>query len=351
MNAHELKEDLIDILSAGLVPMIEGSPGIGKSDIIRQVAGKYRLKIIDMRLSQCDPTDMLGFPTHNGTRMGYAPPEHFPLQGIDTPPQGYDGWLLFLDEFSSAPLSVQAAAYKLVLDRQVGTHPLHKKVAIVCAGNKSTDNAIVNRMSTAMQSRLVHLDLEVHVPSWLEWASEPMPLTAQEIAMGTQPMARIDHRVTSYIQGRPEHLHQFDPNHNDVTFACPRTWEFASKLIKGKDVTPRTLNMLIGTISAGVAHEFNAYLTYCADLPKIEQIRANPTVIEIPTEPALLYAISHMVAAYITEQDALPLMAYIRRLPLEFGTTALRSALKRNKELLKVPPVRDWAHEVAKEIF
>jgi MoxR-like ATPase len=128
MNAHELKEDIIDVLTAGLVPMICGSPGIGKSDIIREIAKAFKLKIIDLRLSQCDPTDMLGFPTHNGVRMGYAPPEHFPLEsdklpiiqpedftyfGIDANapgPQYYAGWLLFLDEFSSAPLAVQAAA-------------------------------------------------------------------------------------------------------------------------------------------------------------------------------------------------------------------------------------------------
>jgi hypothetical protein len=206
---------------------------------------------------------------------------------------------------------------------------------MVCAGNKATDGAIVNRMSTAMQSRLVHLELDVHVPTWIEWASQH----------------QIDHRIVSYIEGRTEHLHLFDPNHNDSTFACPRTWEFASKLIKGKDVTPRMLNLLIGTLSAGVAHEFNAYITYCASLPPIKDIKNNPTGIEVPVEPALLYAVSHMVAAYIDEASAPALMQYIKRLPLEFGTTAIRATLKRNKALLQVPAVRDWAHEVASEIF
>ncbi|RLB94667.1 MAG: ATP-binding protein [Deltaproteobacteria bacterium] len=335
MNALELQEDIIDVLTAGLAPMIVGSPGIGKSDIIRMIAEKFKLSVIDMRLSQCDPTDMLGFPTHNGDRMGYAPPEHFPLQELDTPPSGFDGWLLFLDEFSSAPLAVQAAAYKLVLDRQVGKHKLHKKVAIVCAGNKATDGAITNRMSTAMQSRLVHLELEVDVESWVHWATS----------------AQLDHRCISYIEGRPEHLHQFDPNHNDSTFACPRTWEFASKLIKDKEISPRLLGILIGTLSAGVAHEFNAYLAYCSELPSIADIIARPDDIAMPNEPSLLYATSHMVAAYLKETNSERLMRYIKRLPLEFGVTATRSALKRNSDLLKLPHVRDWAHEVAKELF
>lgn len=335
MNSIELKESIIDVIQAGLVPMVTSIPGCGKSDITKSIAKQFELELIDLRLSQCDPTDLLGFPTHNGSRMGYVPPEHFPLEGLDSLPLKKNGWLLFLDEFNSASLSTQAAAYRLVLDRQVGKYNLHKNVAIVCAGNRETDNAIVNRMSTAMQSRLVHLELDIDVTAWLAWAAEN----------------QLDYRVISYIESRPDHLSQFDPNHNDKTFANPRTWSFASKLIKDKVTSPRMLNMLIGTISAGIAHEFNAHLSYCNDLPTIADITANPNTIAVPNDPSLLYATSHMVATYINEKNAEKLMDYIKRLPLEFGTTAIRSALKRNKELLKLPPIRSWSHEIAAEIF
>lgn len=62
-----------------------------------------------MRLAQCDPTDLLGFPTIVHDRAGYRPMETFPIEG-DEVPAGYAGWLLFLDEFNSAPIAVQAAA-------------------------------------------------------------------------------------------------------------------------------------------------------------------------------------------------------------------------------------------------
>jgi MoxR-like ATPase len=41
-----------------LVPMLVGSPGAGKSALIHSVAKHYNLKLIDVRLSQCDPTDL-----------------------------------------------------------------------------------------------------------------------------------------------------------------------------------------------------------------------------------------------------------------------------------------------------
>lgn len=257
------------------------------------------------------------------------------MQGLDTVPDGYSGWLLFLDEFPSAPLAVQASAYRLVLDRMIGEHPIHKRCAMVCAGNLETDGGIVNRISTPMQSRLIHLELEVDVRAWLDWAAA----------------ASLDHRVISYVEGHPDHLHQFDPNHNDKTFACPRTWHFAAKLVANKAPTPLLQKLLVGTLSAGIGHEFYSYLNYCAEMPSLDDILKRPDDITIPDEPAMLYATSHMAAAYLNETNADRLMRYIDRLPLDFGVSALRVALKRNEALLKIDVIRNWTHKVAAEVF
>ena len=118
------------------------------------------MKVIDVRLSSLEPTDLQGLPWFNNGKAQFQPFDLFPLE--DTPiPQGYQGFLLFLDEFNSASRAVQAAAYKVVLDRMIGNHKLHDKCFIICAGNKTSDNAITTRLSTAMLSRLVHINLEV----------------------------------------------------------------------------------------------------------------------------------------------------------------------------------------------
>ena len=114
VSPKQAKELITDVLLAGLVPMISGSPGSAKSSIIKQIAQEFNLELIDERLAQSDPTDYKGFPTTyadaNGVkRAGYLPMDTFPLAG-DPLPKGKTGWLLFLDEFNSAPISVQAAA-------------------------------------------------------------------------------------------------------------------------------------------------------------------------------------------------------------------------------------------------
>ena len=45
-------------IRAKIVVMLSGSPGIGKSHIVHQIAAEYGLQLIDLRLAQCDPTDL-----------------------------------------------------------------------------------------------------------------------------------------------------------------------------------------------------------------------------------------------------------------------------------------------------
>jgi len=322
-------------IRAKLVPMLRSSPGIGKSSIVREVADTYKLFVIDLRLAQCDPTDINGFPTIHGDRAGYRPMDTFPIEG-DAIPEGYSGWLLFLDEFSSASLAVQAAAYKLVLDRMVGKFKLHKNVAIVCAGNLESDNAIVIPMSTALQSRLLHIELVSDVPEWLDWA----------YANG------IDHRITSYIKFKPGQLYAFSPDHNDETYACNRTWEFANRVLQvTDDVDKDRLPMLAGTLSEGVAREFIAFCKIDNDLPKIHQIVESPDKIRVPTEPSILYALTGSISHNATKENIGQLIKYIKRLPKEFQVVTLRETVRRNAKMLAVPAMATWIDESAFEIY
>jgi MoxR-like ATPase len=111
ITATEAPKQLWHVMSRGLTPMLTSSPGIGKSSIAKQIAKEQNLKVLDLRLSQCDVTDMNGFPmiSEDRTKASYVPMDSFPMEG-DEIPDGYDGWLLLLDEINSAAKSVQAAA-------------------------------------------------------------------------------------------------------------------------------------------------------------------------------------------------------------------------------------------------
>ena len=110
-DPREARKSAVRVLKAGIVPFLQSSPGIGKSSIMRDIAKEFNLKVIDHRLSTSSPTDLSGLPWIVDGMARFNPFEFFPIKGVDIP-EGYDGWLLFLDEFNSAPKSVQAAAYQ-----------------------------------------------------------------------------------------------------------------------------------------------------------------------------------------------------------------------------------------------
>lgn len=319
-----------------LVAMLWGSPGTGKSALVKGLSKKYRLKLIDIRLAQCDPVDLCGFPKLDGNKGTYVPMDTFPIKG-DKVPEGYDGWLIFMDELSSAPRATQAAAYKIILDRMVGSLELHEKCLVVAAGNKISDNAIAEEMSTALQSRMIHLELEPNIIEWLNWA----------YSVG------MDQRITDYLKFRPDHLYTFKPHHTDHTYACNRTWEFAHMLIQGDDLSDSdfALALLAGTLSKGVAMEFITYLEIYKEVPNKDMILKFPESAPIPRENGVLAALTGMIAAYMEASTAEALMKYLERLPLEFQTVTMREIKNRKPALFsKTPVFANWLFKNSSEL-
>jgi MoxR-like ATPase len=95
--------------------MMWGPPGVGKSQMVSEVAAKHDVPVIDIRLSQMEPSDLRGIPFRTGENVEWAVPVILP----NAKRHGEKG-ILFLDEITSAPPSVSAAAYQLILDRRLG---------------------------------------------------------------------------------------------------------------------------------------------------------------------------------------------------------------------------------------
>ncbi len=135
---------------------IWGPPGIGKSDIIKQMGEDLDAHVIDIRLSLWEPTDIKGIPyfdSDNG-KMSWAPPIELPDADMA---KKHKKIILFMDEMNSAAPAVQAAAYQLVLNRRVGTYYLPDNVLIVAAGNRESDKGVTYRMPAPLANRFCSL--------------------------------------------------------------------------------------------------------------------------------------------------------------------------------------------------
>ena len=337
VSLKQATEFAFQTLKANLVPFMTSSPGLGKSAAVRQLAKRFNLKLIDVRLAEEDPTCLSGFPTVVDGRSTYAPPLRFPLQS-DPIPEGYSGFLLFFDEINSAPRSVVSAAYKIVLDRMIGQEHLHDKVRIIAAGNLSTDNAIVNEMGTAMRSRMVHIHVTTHAENWLDYAAKD----------------GFDTRVVSYLNYQSSKINNFRgfEGSSDETFACERTWEFVSKILKAnypdetKPVPADVAPLLAGTVGS-TAYEFVTYTEAFKDLPTIQQVLANPCSCALPVAPAVRYLMTGMLVGNTTMDNADKIATYVDRLPKEFAMVFIKLLWGKSDKFLSVPKVAELLDKVA----
>lgn len=328
---------MCDIIEAGLVPNLISSPGIGKSSLYKMLAKKYNLKLIDHRLSTSAPEDLSGLPEFYTDEAGvrrshFVPFDFFPIIGTILP-KDYEGWLVFFDEFNSGTKMVQAACYKTILDKQVGQEDLDPRVALGAAGNLRTDRALTNDLSTAMQSRLIHIEMMVDHKEWLE-----------DVAFAQD----YDERIIAFLNYDQNQLMDFRPDHQDKTFNCPRTWEFMNKLIKGKLVVPEKTTMYAGTITSGSAASFVQFCEIYKDLLTIKDILANPQGVPVPHEPNRKSAIVSHLIGKITEDTFEDICTFINRMDLSFRILFFRGALVKHPELRVHPEFSKAVIELAK---
>ena len=312
--------------------MLWGPPGVGKSQLVAQVASNNEVPIVDIRLSQMEPSDLRGIPFKNGDKVDWAIPSMLP----DAEVHGEAG-ILLIDEITSAPPSVSAAAYQLILDRRLGDYRVPEHWAIVAAGNRQGDRGVTYTMPAPLANRFSHYEVDVNLDDWAAWAYQN----------------KIDERIIGFLRFRPDLLFDFNPEHNPVAFPSPRSWEFAHralfKFAAQADLLPGSLEACVGR-AAGV--ELFAFIQSLGNLPDIDAILRGESI-ECPGEIDLQYAIACALVSRAIGCDGDPavlgnLLNYAGRFrPREMGVM-LVSDLQRavGPALFSVPEFADWAEKI-----
>ena len=232
-------------------------PGVGKSDIVQQITDEANGFMFDLRLGQMDPTDLRGMPFFNKELgvMDWAPPIDLPSAEFA---KDYPMITVFLDEMNSAPASVQAAAYQLVLNRRLGKYVLPDNVVIIAAGNRESDKGVTFRMPTPLANRFVHVEIRADYEAWFDWAVEN----------GIHP------DVVGYLSFAKQDLYDFDAKSSSRAFATPRSWSFVSELIEEDMPETTATDLIAGTVGEGLAVKFQAHRKIAGKLPNPTDVLA-----------------------------------------------------------------------------
>jgi hypothetical protein len=205
-----------------LTPCLVGAMGIGKSQIIAQIAEELGIQLIDLRLAQMETGDLVGIPYLQKDKTFWGKPGWWPEEGTKG--------ILLLDEINRAPNDVRQAVFQLILanhkgERKLHTHILPKGWAVVAAMNPENGDYQVETLDKAMVRRFIMLKVEADVESWLLWAKQ-----------NVNGKPKIDPTITAFIAANKDALNlteNFDVDAKPSSDA----WTMLSEL-RSKNVIP-----------------------------------------------------------------------------------------------------------------
>jgi hypothetical protein len=322
MKPSELLEAL-PALVTGCVPLhIWGPCGVGKSQIVAQVAADLGWQFLDIRALQYDPVDFRGLPRISADLTEWVPPKFLPTSG--------EG-ILFLDELTAAPQMTQASCYQLVLDRKLGEYRLPDGWVVMAAGNPASERGVHFSMPRPLRNRFVHLNLEPDFGDWCKWAIR----------------ASIRPEIVAFLRFKPALLHDANPTSDINAWPTPRSWEMASHVLSGfarlqksgyfAGATEIEAQTLEGTIGPAATIELVAFLRLFRQLPSIDEILLHPDGAPLPTEPSAQIAIATALGRVLTDHSIAKGMRYLDRMPTEMRVLAVRDAAARDRAITHTP--------------
>lgn len=301
-NYNVAQRDFKDHILAGSVPMLWGPGGIGKSAMAREVANDLTAEtgnhwgFIDARPSLRESVDFRGIPVPDlkAGKTRWLQPDDFPREDRDGK---YGIWLF--DEISACTIPVQVALYQLIWDRALGDYRMPDGWQIGCAGNRLQDKAGAMRMSTALNNRVAHIDVDVDSLAWCDWG----------VINGIHPMVIAYHRWN-----KGEWLFKFDSGARE--YPSPRSWTMANRYAGIAD-RARRMRLMSQLIGQAAVTDFESFIDIAMTLEPIPVILANPMTARIPDPDkiAAAYAVTCALANNVTRETAGAGADYVMRLP------------------------------------
>lgn len=281
--------------------MLHGRPGIGKTEIVAQLAEATGSRLYDLRLTTIEPQDLRGLPyyDHAAKKTVWYRPEDLPDGDLPA--------ILFLDELTAAAPNLQPTVYGLLQERRVGSHRLPPSVFIVAAGNAVEDGAVAYDMGTALSDRLIHLLVRAEASDWVDRYALPR---------GLHPA------VIAFVRTRPDLLETAEAaiRRGETVFATPRSWARVSTILQ--TIPDRRLQrlMVAGTVGEVVAAEFALIADDIAATVQVGEMIAASGRARLALYPASMHGLTALVYALVTAADegtlpqVIEIMADIRRL-------------------------------------
>ena len=245
---------LAPAVSAARLPvLLRGRHGIGKSQVVYQLASVLGLPVIERRASQMTEGDLVGLPSIEGNRTTFNPPDWFKM-ACEEPA------VLFLDEVDRATLEVRQGIFELTDSRKLNGHNLHPDTLIFAAinGGEHGESYQVNEMDPAELDRWSVWDIEPTTEDWLAWGKD-----------------NVDGLIWDFInqnRGHLEHTADIEPNKR---YPSRRSWKRLNDVLVQADAleaSPAMFNLAQSFVGFEAAVALNDFAKNYERVVTVEQL-------------------------------------------------------------------------------
>ena len=191
------------VTSARFPVLMRGRHGIGKSQVVYQLAKTFNLPVVERRASQMTEGDLVGLPSITANATAWNPPNWFKYAC-------QNACVLFFDEVDRATTEVRQGLFELTDSRKLNGFKLHEDVLIFAAinGGEHGANYQVSDMDPAELDRYTVFDLEPTVEDWLAWAK-----------------SRVETIVWDFVNQNRNHLEHNDDVEPNKVYPSRRSWD------------------------------------------------------------------------------------------------------------------------------
>jgi len=328
MKPSQLSSLLIKLLPANEPVLVQGSPGLGKTDTIQKATEKLGYDLIVTHPVVSDPTDFKGMPAivKRGEGKDAIPGAEFlPFGDLNQMIEATVPTVVFLDDIGQAPPAVQAALMQLVLARKVNNHAISDQVRFIAATNRRQDKAAVSGLITPLLDRFsTVITMEFDLDDWVNWGIQNgMPA-----------------ELLAFARFKPDLMGKFEASKDMKKSTTPRSVASFGRLV---NLGIEDHEVLGGAAGEGFATEFLAFQRTWRELPDREEIYRDPTGVPVPTKIDVLYALMGSLAFGANEKTFAPTVKFLERVKAEFQVLCIKDALSRTPTLKSVPAFAKWA--------
>lgn len=324
--AHTLAKGYLNVPVRMRTHFLRGPSGIGKTEVVYQMAGILGKHVEDwdgvrdVRLSQFEPVDFRGVPHVNkNDRTVWAIPDMWPNENTSG--------LIFLDEITSAPPSLQAVAYQLCNERRIGDYRLPEGWMVVAAGNRQSDRGVTFNIAAPLLNRMTVLDVDTVFDDWQEYAA----------IKGRRP------EVIAAVKMRQDLLHKFEPKGVIEQFPSPRGWFAVSDILDADYDQKVRAELIVGAVGAEAGKYFESHLRMWERIPDLDAIEKTPDEVEVPEDLDIRYCLAMGMSARLSAKNFEPYWKYLQRMPRELQTLTVKLAYRRDHTIADCTAFGSWA--------